>query len=186
VCHDWEWPAPAFNYTTEFHRHPNWMYSHNQLVQVVKSSVWLWNLFTKDSITSAANWSLRLKLISIGLSFWFSRFCIVIPTMSLLVRFCNAWRNRSFRLARKWLTGSLASEGGRKRTTCCPPFGTETSILPCNCVLNLESASHGLQTKEYVLNHTENCLRYSTIKHHNMIITYQSSVALRNIVTMHH
>jgi len=50
---------------------------------------------TKESITSAANRSLRLKLIPIGLSFWFSRFCIVIPTMSHLFRFCNAWRNGS-------------------------------------------------------------------------------------------
>jgi len=61
---------------------------------------------------------------------------------------------------------------------------TETSIMSGNCVLNLDSASHGLQKlREYVLYHTENYLRYNMIKHLNMIITYQSSVAVRNIFT---
>jgi len=39
---------------------------------------------------------------------------------------------------------------------------------------------------EYVLYHTENYIFYNMVKHHNKIITYQSSVALRNIFTLHH
>jgi len=37
--------------------------------------------------------------------------------------------------------------------------------------------------REYVLYHTENYLRYNAIY---LIITYRSSVAVRNIFTMHH
>jgi len=140
---------------------------------------------TKVSIKSAANWFLCLILIPMGLSLWFSRLCIVIPTMSLSFRFCNAWRNKSFKLTKNsWHDFNCQSVEGANHNL--RTRGTETSILPCNCDLNLESASHGLQKlREYVLYHTENYLRYSTIKHHIMIITYQSSVAVRNIFTKH-
>jgi len=140
--HDWERTAPAFNSTTETHRHPNRMYSHDQIVKGVKSSVWLWNLYYQGQYYIAANRSLRLKPFPIGL-FWFSRFCIVISTMSLSLRFCNAWRNRSFRLAKKWLTRSIGSDGRRRRTSCVPV--ARKLLYSRVIIINLESVSHGLQ-----------------------------------------
>jgi len=68
------------------------------------------------SILSAA---VRLCLVS---TIWFTRFWIVIPTVSLSLRFCSACRKRSSTLARKWVTGSLALEGGNRRTTSCVPM----------------------------------------------------------------
>ena len=91
---------------------------------------------------SPAKWSLLLKPIHIVLSFWFTLFWIIIPTMSLSLRFCSACSKSSSTLARKWLTGSLALEGGNRRTTRCS-HGIEPTIPSSNCVLNLESASHG-------------------------------------------
>jgi len=135
MCLDWERTAPALNRPlAETQRHPNRIYSHDQLVQGVKSSVWLWNLFEQRQYNTPETRSLRLKLIPIGLSFWFSRFCNVIPTMSLSLRFCHAWRNRSFKLARKWLTESVASEGGTRRTTSCVPLALKR--LYCRVILS--------------------------------------------------
>ena len=42
--------------------------------------------------------------------------------MSLSMRFCNACSKTSFTLTRKWLTGSLALEGGKSRTVNCVPL----------------------------------------------------------------
>jgi len=76
-----------------------------------------WETFSNTKyITSADNWSFRLKLIPIGLSFWFTSFWIVIPTISLSSTSRNTCLNRSFTLARKCATESLLSEGGIKRT----------------------------------------------------------------------
>ena len=69
-------------------------------------------------ITYPDNRSFRLKLIPIGLSF---RFRIVIPAISELPTYFKTLSKRSFTLARKCDTGSLASEGGFKRTVNCLP-----------------------------------------------------------------
>ena len=98
------------------------------------------------NITSPDNLSLRLKLILIGLPFWFTRLGIVIPTVPLSLRFCSACSKRSFTLARNWLKGCLALEGGYRRNISCS-HRTEPCIPSSNCVLNLESTNHSFVCK---------------------------------------
>jgi len=136
--HDWERTAPAFNCTlAETHRHNNRMYSHDQHVQGVKSIIWFWNRLHQGEYYIRRQLVLSLKLIPIGLSFWFSRFCTVIPTICLSISYCNAWRNRSFNLARKWLTGSISLAGGRSRITSCVPVALKWPY--CRVIVSLIS-----------------------------------------------
>jgi len=94
-------------------------------------------------ITSPDNWYFRLTLIPIGLSFWFTWFFIVIPSISLSSTSRNVCSKRSFTLARKCATGLLLSEGGIKRTISCLPTALYLPpVLSRNRVHYLESASH--------------------------------------------
>ena len=94
--------------------------------------------YMKDSITSPCRWSIRLKLIPIVLSFTFSRFNIVIPNMSLSLKFSNARRNKSNKQASKWLKGSVGSEVGRRWTTICVPVALKRRY----CLLVVSSISN--------------------------------------------
>ena len=62
-----------------------------------------WDTSNTLQITSPDNWSLRLNLITIGLSFWFTSLWLAMPTMSAARTSCNACSNKSFTLARIWL-----------------------------------------------------------------------------------
>jgi len=123
MCHDWEWPAPAFSCRlTETHRHPNRMYSHDQLVQGVKSIVLLWNVLHQGQyyirrrlvLTSETDSNRLIILI----------FTVLYPYSNHVTfeQILNALWNKSFKLTRKWLTGSESSYGGRRRTTSCEPI----------------------------------------------------------------
>ena len=106
--------------TTESYRQPDRMHHNGQRIERVEPGIWLGHLTLQ--ITSPDNWSLRLIMRPIGLSFWFTSLWMAIPTMSASCTSCNACSNSSFTLARNWSTGLVSdSLGGLRRTVSCVP-----------------------------------------------------------------
>ena len=122
-------------------------------------------------ITSPENFSFSLKLIPIGLSFWFNWIWIVISTISVSSTSRNACLKKSFTLARKCATGLLLSEGGIKRTASCLP----TALYRLYSLVILWSTSN-LRAKIFSLNNIKGkdkqFCRFVTYKH--LYFTYHS------------
>ena len=127
MCHDRNRSTLRLDTTSEIDGHLDRMHGHHQSVQSVESRIWLGHFLEH----APDNSSLRLKLIPIGLSLWFTSFWIVIPTMSLSLTYYNACSNRSFTLAWKWLTGLAASGGGCSLTVSWVP----TALKRLYCLL---------------------------------------------------
>ena len=83
-----------------------------------------WATFSNtDQMTSSDNWSFRLKLIPIALSYTLTSLRIVRPTISESWQFRKAYSNSSVTLAWKWDRGfeSSPSAGGKSRTVSSVP-----------------------------------------------------------------
>jgi len=95
----------------------------------------------KLHITSKDNWFFRLKLIPVGLSFWFTWLYIFIPNISLSSTLRNVCSMRSFTMATKFAAGLLLYEGGIKRTVSCLPtaFYRLCSLVFASKISNLRT-----------------------------------------------